>query len=501
MAKQAKTAISPTREENYPEWYQQVVRAAELAENSDVRGCMVIKPWGYALWENIRTGLDGFFKATGHSNAYFPLFIPLSYLEKEAEHVDGFAKECAVVTHHRLEQGPDGKLIPAGKLEEPLVVRPTSETIIGATYAKWVQSYRDLPILINQWANVVRWEMRTRLFLRTTEFLWQEGHTVHETSEEAWEETVKMLNVYKQFAEEYMAMPVLTGEKTAGERFPGAVNTLCIEAMMQDRKALQAGTSHFLGQNFAKASGIKFQSREGREEVAWTTSWGVSTRLIGGMIMTHADDDGMVMPPRLAPSHVVILPIIRNDADRDSVLKYCNETAEMLRAQTYAGRPVEVVVDSRDINASEKGWGWVKKGIPVRVEIGPRDMQSGSVFVARRDQGAREKYGQDRAEFAASIPSVLEEMQKGLFDRACAFRAENTREIDSWDDFVAFFKEDAGGFALSHWDGTEETEEKINDELSVTIRCIPFDYESGGTGKCIVSGKPSRGRVVFAKSY
>ena len=501
MAKQAKTAISPTREENYPEWYQQVVRAAELAENSDVRGCMVIKPWGYALWENIRTGLDGFFKATGHSNAYFPLFIPLSYLEKEAEHVDGFAKECAVVTHHRLEQGPDGKLIPAGKLEEPLVVRPTSETIIGATYAKWVQSYRDLPILINQWANVVRWEMRTRLFLRTTEFLWQEGHTVHETSEEAWEETVKMLNVYKQFAEEYMAMPVLTGEKTAGERFPGAVNTLCIEAMMQDRKALQAGTSHFLGQNFAKASGIKFQSREGREEVAWTTSWGVSTRLIGGMIMTHADDDGMVMPPRLAPSHVVILPIIRNDADRDSVLKYCNETAEMLRAQTYAGRPVEVVVDSRDINASEKGWGWVKKGIPVRVEIGPRDMQSGSVFVARRDKGAREKYGQDRAEFAASIPSVLEEMQKGLFDRACAFRAENTREIDSWDDFVAFFKEDAGGFALSHWDGTEETEEKINDELSVTIRCIPFDYESGGTGKCIVSGKPSRGRVVFAKSY
>jgi len=501
MAKQQKTAISPTREENYPEWYQQVVRAAELAENSDVRGCMVIKPWGYALWENIKTGLDGFFKATGHSNAYFPLFIPKSYLEKEAEHVDGFAKECAVVTHHRLEERPDGGLVPAGELEEPLVVRPTSETIIGATYAKWVQSYRDLPILINQWANVVRWEMRTRLFLRTTEFLWQEGHTVHETKEEAWDETVKMLEVYKQFAEEYMAMPVLTGEKTAGERFPGAVNTICIEAMMQDCKALQAGTSHFLGQNFAKASGIKFQSREGREEVAWTTSWGVSTRLIGAMIMTHGDDDGMIMPPRLAPSHVVILPIIRKDEDREAIMQYCNETAAMIREKSYDGRPVEVVVDGRDINAGEKGWGWVKKGIPVRVEIGPRDMESGSVFVARRDKGPKEKYGQDRAEFSASIVAVLEEIQQGLFDRACAFRREHTREIDSWDEFIDFFKKGSGGFALAHWDGTPESEAKINEELSVTIRCIPFDYEKSGAGKCIVSGNPSKGRVVFAKSY
>ncbi len=501
MSKQAKTAISPTREENYPEWYQQVVRSAELAENSDVRGCMVIKPWGYALWENIRTALDGYFKATGHVNAYFPLFIPLSYLEKEAEHVEGFAKECAVVTHHRLEAGPNGKLIPAGELEEPLVVRPTSETIIGATYAKWVQSYRDLPILINQWANVVRWEMRTRLFLRTAEFLWQEGHTVHETSAEAWEETVKMLNVYKQFAEEYMAMPVLIGEKTAGERFPGAVNTLCIEAMMQDCKALQAGTSHFLGQNFAKASGIKFQSREGREEIAWTTSWGVSTRLIGGMIMTHADDDGMIMPPRLAPSHVVILPIIRKEEEREKIVQYCNETAAMLRTQTYAGRPVDVIVDGRDINAGEKGWSWVKKGIPLRVEIGPRDMENGGVYVARRDKSAKEKYSQNRAEFVAAISDVLADMQKNLFDRALAFRAENTREIDSWDEFVTFFKEGRGGFALAHWDGTEETEQKINDELSVTIRCIPFDCEKSGTGKCIVSGKPSKGRVVFAKSY
>lgn len=501
MAKKQKTAITPTREENYPEWYQQVVRNAELAENSDVRGCMVIKPWGYALWENIKSGLDGLFKATGHVNAYFPLFIPKSYLEKEAEHVDGFAKECAVVTHHRLEEGPDGGLVPAGELEEPLVVRPTSETIIGATYAKWVQSYRDLPILINQWANVVRWEMRTRLFLRTAEFLWQEGHTVHETEEEAWEETRKMLEVYKQFAEEYMAMPVLTGEKTAGERFPGAVSTLCIEAMMQDRKALQAGTSHFLGQNFAKASGITFQSREGKEEVAWTTSWGVSTRLIGGMIMTHGDDDGMVMPPRLAPSHVVILPIIRNDSDRDEILKYCEETAAMLRTQTYAGRPVEVVVDSRDLNNAEKGWSWVKKGIPVRVEIGPRDMADNAVFVARRDKGPKEKYGQNREEFAAGLPCLLEEMQHGLLERAKAFRSENTREIDSWDEFVQFFKEEGGGFALAHWDGTPETEQKINDELSVTIRCIPFDFEQSGSGNCIVSGKPSKGRVVFAKSY
>ncbi len=501
MAKQQKTAITPTRTENYPEWYQQVVRAAELAENSDVRGCMVIKPWGYALWENIQRGLDGLFKETGHVNAYFPLFIPKSYLEKEAEHVDGFAKECAVVTHHRLEEGPEGGLVPAGELEEPLVVRPTSETIIGATYAKWVQSYRDLPILINQWANVVRWEMRTRLFLRTAEFLWQEGHTVHETEEEAWEETRRMLEVYKTFAEEYMAMPVLTGEKTAGERFPGAVSTLCIEAMMQDRKALQAGTSHFLGQNFAKASGITFQSRAGREELAWTTSWGVSTRLIGGIIMTHGDDDGMIMPPRLAPNHVVILPIIRNEADRDRILSYCEETAAMIRAQSYAGRPVDVVIDSRDINAGEKGWSWVKKGIPVRVEIGPRDIEKNSVFAARRDKGPKEKYGQDREEFAAGISSVLDEIQQGLLERAKAFRAENTREIDTWDEFVKFFNEEGGGFALAHWDGTEETEQKINDELSVTIRCIPFDCEKSGAGKCIVSGQPSRGRVVFAKSY
>ncbi len=334
MAKAPQTAITPTRADDYPEWYQQVVRAGELAEQSAVRGCMVIKPWGYALWENMQRGLDRMFKETGHVNAYFPLFIPLSYLEKEAEHVEGFAKECAVVTHHRLEAGPDGKLVPTGKLEEPLVVRPTSETIIGATYAKWVKSYRDLPILINQWANVVRWEMRTRLFLRTTEFLWQEGHTAHATRAEAEEETRKMLDVYATFAQDYMAMPVIRGEKTAGERFPGAVNTYSIEAMMQDRKALQAGTSHFLGQNFSKAQEIKFLSAEGREEFAWTTSWGVSTRLVGALVMTHGDDDGLVLPPRLAPEHVVILPITRNDEERGPVLEYCQKLKRELAAQT-----------------------------------------------------------------------------------------------------------------------------------------------------------------------
>jgi prolyl-tRNA synthetase len=506
MAKQKKTAITPTREENYPEWYQQVVRAAELAENSDVRGCMVIKPWGYALWENIQRGLDKMFKETGHVNAYFPLFIPKSYLEKEAEHVEGFAKECAVVTHHRLEEGPDGKLIPAGELEEPLVVRPTSETIIGATFAKWIESYRDLPLLINQWANVVRWEMRTRLFLRTAEFLWQEGHTAHETEEEAWEETRRMLEVYKTFAEEYMAMPVLTGEKTASERFPGAVSTLCIEAMMQDRKALQAGTSHFLGRNFSKASNIQYSSREGGKEFAWTTSWGVSTRLVGGMVMTHGDDDGMIMPPRLAPQHVVLLPIIRKEEDRESILAYCNELAASLRKQRFHDRDVEVVVDDRDINAGEKGWSWVKKGIPVRAEIGPRDMANDAVFMARRDTG--EKQGVGKSEFVEGITDLLESIQQNLRQRALDLRAENTKEIDSFDEFIAFFTpenkerpEVHGGFALSHWCDGAECESKINDELSVTIRTVPFDRAESGAGSCICCGSPSAGRVVFAKSY
>ncbi|MHB9133478.1 MAG: proline--tRNA ligase [Armatimonadota bacterium] len=501
------TAITPIRNDNYPEWYQAVVRAADMAETSPVRGCMVIKPWGYALWENIQDALDAMFKATGHVNAYFPLFIPLSYLEKEAEHVEGFAKECAVVTHHRLKM-VDGKLVPDGKLEEPLVVRPTSETIIGATYAKWVQSYRDLPILINQWANVVRWEMRTRLFLRTAEFLWQEGHTAHETRDEAWEETLKMLNVYKAFAEEFMAVPVLTGEKSAGERFPGAVNTFCIEAMMQDRKALQAGTSHFLGQNFAKASDIQFQGRDGNQEFAWTTSWGVSTRLIGGMIMVHGDDNGMIMPPRLAPQHVVLLPIIRKEEDKESVLAYCETVATALRAQTYHGKPVGVVLDTREMNAGEKTWEWIKKGIPVTVEIGPRDIANNAVFVGRRDKDRKERFNANKDEFVSSVADLLDDIQRSLFERAKAYLDDNTRVITDWDEFKAFFTpqnadkpEIHGGFALSYWCEEAGCEEKINDELSVTIRCIPFDAEEHGTGKCLICGKESKKRVVFAKSY
>ena len=505
MAKAAKTAITPTRAEDYPEWYQQVVKAADLAENSDVRGCMVIKPWGCALWENMREGLDKMFRETGHQNAYFPLFIPLSYLEKEAEHVEGFAKECAVVTHHRLKGDGNGKLVPDGELEEPLIVRPTSETIIGATYAKWVQSYRDLPILINQWANVVRWEMRTRLFLRTAEFLWQEGHTVHETSDEAWAETRKMLEVYKQFAEEYMAMPVLTGEKTPSERFPGAVSTLCIEAMMQDKKALQAGTSHFLGQNFAKASGIQFQSREGKIETAWTTSWGVSTRLIGGMIMTHADDNGMVMPPRLAPLHAVIIPIVRNDADAEKVYAYCEETAAKLREQVYAGSPLRVQIDKRDINNGEKGWQWVKKGVPLRVEIGMRDVEQDGVFVGIRTE--EKKQGFARNDFIARAPQILADMQAGMLAKAKAFMEANMVDIDDEESFFRFFTpqnadkpEIHGGFAKCHWCGDPACEAKAN-EQKITIRCIPFDYEKSGAGKCVFCGKPSKGRVVFAKSY
>ena len=506
-----KTAISPTRSENYPEWYQQVVRAAELAEPSPVRGCMVIKPWGYALWENIQRILDGMFKATGHENAYFPLFIPLSFLEKEAEHVEGFAKECAVITHHRLEAGPDGRLVPAAKLEEPLVVRPTSETIIGAMFSQWVQSYRDLPLLINQWANIVRWEMRTRMFLRTTEFLWQEGHTVHATADEAREHTMRMLGVYADFAENWLAMPVITGEKSPAERFPGAVDTYAIEAMMQDRKALQSGTSHFLGQNFAKASDIKYLDESGQLSYAWTTSWGVSTRMIGGLIMTHSDDDGLILPPRLAPAHVVILPITFKADDPEAVMRYCRALAGELRAQTYAGRPIEVRIDDRDLRGGEKLWSWVKKGIPIRLEIGPRDIAGDSVFMARRDKPASEKTSVPRGQFVAEIASTLDDIQNNLFARAKALRDEHTRVIDSKDEFYQFFTPPPvddnaptpihGGFALTHWSGEADVETQINDDLSVTIRCIPLKDLADGEGTCPFSGKPSRQRVVWAKSY
>lgn len=507
MAPKKKTAIYPTRAEDYPEWYQQVIKAADLAETSPVRGCMVIKPWGYSLWENIQRVLDGKFKATGHQNAYFPIFIPKSFLEKEAAHVEGFAKECAVVTHHRLETGKDGTLVPVGELEEPLIVRPTSETIIGAMFARWVQSYRDLPLLINQWANVVRWEMRTRLFLRTTEFLWQEGHTVHATEQDALDETMLMLDTYADFAENYMAMPVIKGEKSESERFPGADATWCIEAMMQDRKALQAGTSHFLGQNFSRASEILFLDSQGKEEYAWTTSWGVSTRLIGGLVMTHGDDDGLMVPPRLAPSHVVILPVLHDAGSETAILDYCNSLAAELRKRTYCGKPVEVVVDAREGRGGEKVWSWIKKGVPVYCEIGPRDIASEAVFVGRRDKSRKERYGQAKAEFVASIVSVLDDIQDNLYKRACAFRDEHTRTIDSKAELYDFFTprnrekpEIHGGFALCHWNGSAAVEEVLKKDLNVTVRCIPFNSEPE-QGKCIISGEPSRRRVVLAKSY
>ena len=504
-----RTAITPTRDENYAEWYQQVIRAADLAENSAVRGCMVIKPWGYSLWENMQRVLDDEFKATGHQNAYFPLFIPLSFLQKEASHVDGFATECAVVTHHRLEKNAEGKLVPTGELEEPLVVRPTSETIIGDAISRWVQSYRDLPLLINQWANVVRWEMRTRMFLRTTEFLWQEGHTAHATRDEAVTETMKMLDVYADFAENYMAMPVIKGEKTAGERFPGAEQTFCIEAMMQDRKALQAGTSHFLGQNFARASGIQFLDQNGTQQHAWTTSWGVSTRLIGGMLMTHSDDDGLVLPPKLAPTHIVIIPIYRNDDERARVLEYCNSVATELRKETFAGRKLNVNVDNRDERGGDKVWHWIKKGVPLRVEVGPRDMEKNALFVGRRDQGHKDKLSIDRNEFISSAAGILQGVHENLLARARAHRAAHTRNIDTQEEFYAYFTAPTteanqptpihGGFAMTHFCGDVELEKKIKNDLSVTVRCIPLETTEPGT--CPFTGKPSRTRVVWAKSY
>ncbi|MDQ6808143.1 MAG: proline--tRNA ligase [Verrucomicrobiota bacterium] len=506
----AKSAISPRREEDFPEWYQQVVRAAELAEPSDVRGCMVIRPWGYGIWENMQRQLDAMFKATGHRNAYFPLFIPLSYFAREAAHVQGFAKECAVVTHSRLEVNAEGKMVPASPLTEPLVVRPTSETIIGATYAKWVQSYRDLPILINQWCNVVRWEMRPRVFLRTSEFLWQEGHTVHETEVEARAETKQMLDVYETFVRDHLAVPVFSGEKSESERFPGAVQTLCIEAMVQDRKAIQAGTSHFLGQNFARASGIQFHSREGKQEFAWTTSWGMSTRLVGTVIMAHADDDGLVLPPRIAPTHVVILPITPKEETRDAVLAAADSLAAELRALNYFGAPIEVAVDRRDLPGGAKNWEWIKKGVPVRVEIGPRDLESGNVAVTRRDEPVKAKDFMARAELVARAVEILDSIQQTLFDRAKAFRDANTRVINSKDEFYEFFTpkraekpEIHGGFALAHWNGSREVEERVKSDLKVTIRCIPFDdpAQPPHAGQCVFTGEPSARRVIWAKSY
>ncbi len=485
-----------TRKEDYSKWYNELVVKADLAENSGVRGCMVIKPYGYAIWEKMQAGLDKMFKDTGHENAYFPIFIPKSYLSKEASHVEGFAKECAVVTHYRLKNAEDGSGIvvdPEAKLEEELIVRPTSETIIWDTYRRWIQSYRDLPLLINQWANVVRWEMRTRLFLRTTEFLWQEGHTAHATEQEAIDEAEKILEIYADFAENHMAVPVIKGTKTEGERFAGAVETYCIEALMQDGKALQAGTSHFLGQNFAKAFDVKFANKEGQQDYVWATSWGVSTRLMGALIMTHSDDNGLVLPPKLAPIQVVIVPIYKGMDQLEAISEKVLPLVKELRS-----RGITVKYDDRDTHKPGFKFNeYELKGVPVRLAVGQRDLQNDTFEVARRD--TLEKETVQASEVIGHIEQLLEKIQQNIFNKALAFREEHMTQVDSYEEFKTLL-ESKGGFFLAHWDGTAETEERIKEETKATIRCIPL-YEGKEAGKCMVTGKPSARRVIFAKAY
>ena len=484
-----------SRESDYSKWYNELVVQADLAQHSDVKGCMVIKPYGFAIWERMKDVLDQKFKDTGHVNAYFPLFIPKSYFSKEASHVEGFAKECAVVTHYRLMNDPDGNGVvvdPSAKLEEELIVRPTSETIIWNTYKTWIQSYRDLPLLINQWANVVRWEMRTRLFLRTSEFLWQEGHTAHETSNEAVEEARRMLDVYADFAEQWMAMPVLKGIKSANERFAGALDTYCIEAMMQDGKALQAGTSHFLGQNFAKAFDVKFATRDGGQELVWATSWGVSTRLMGALIMTHSDDAGLVLPPKLAPIEVVLVPIYKGEEQMAEIVEALQGVADQL---TVAG--IRVKLDDDDSKRS--GWKFAEyelKGVPLRLAMGPRDLAGGTIEVARRDTRTKEIVPMEGVQ--SHVKGLLEEIQTSLYDRAEERRTATTARVDTWEEFLAALE--AGGFVEAHWDGTSETEDLIKKETKATIRCIPLDGD-GESGQCIRTGAESAQRVVFARAY
>ncbi|MFV0592379.1 MAG: proline--tRNA ligase [Draconibacterium sp.] len=485
-----------SRSENYSQWYQDLVIKADLAESSAVRGCMVIKPYGYAIWEKMQAQLDKMFKDTGHVNAYFPLFIPKSFFSKEADHVEGFAKECAVVTHYRLKNDEEngGVVVdPAAKLEEELIVRPTSETIIWNTYKNWIQSYRDLPILINQWANVVRWEMRTRLFLRTAEFLWQEGHTAHATKQEAIEETEKIINVYAEFAEKYMAVPVIKGLKSANERFAGALETYSIEALMQDGKALQSGTSHFLGQNFAKAFDVTFANKEGKEEHVWATSWGVSTRLMGALIMAHSDDNGLVLPPKLAPYQVVIVPIYRQLDQLATISEKVDEIIDKLKA-----KGISVKYDNSDNR--KPGWKFAEyelKGVPVRLALGPRDLENGTIEVARRD--TLEKTSAQLDGIEDYIEKLLEDIQTNIFKKAYDYREEHITKVDSWDEFKDVLK-NKGGFISAHWDGTPETEDKIKDETKATIRCMPLEFKTE-EGKCVYSGKPSNRRVLFALAY
>ncbi|MGE5383049.1 MAG: proline--tRNA ligase [Omnitrophica WOR_2 bacterium] len=485
-----------TRSENYAQWYNDLVIKADMAENSAVRGCMVIKPNGYAIWEKMQAALDKMFKDTGHVNAYFPIFIPKSFFSKEASHVEGFAKECAVVTHYRLKNDPNGKGVVVdenAKLEEELIVRPTSETIIWDTYRTWIKSYRDLPLLINQWANVVRWEMRTRLFLRTAEFLWQEGHTAHATKEEAIAETEKMLDVYATFAEKYMALPVIKGIKSPNERFAGAVETYCIEALMQDGKALQAGTSHFLGQNFAKAFEVQYLSKENKLEYVWATSWGVSTRLIGALIMAHSDDNGLVLPPKLAPTQVVIIPIYKNDEQLQMISAKAREIMTALQA-----KGISVKYDDRE--TYKPGWKFNEyefKGVPVRLAIGPRDLENGTVEVARRDTLEKSIY--QLSDIENKIEHLLENIQDNLYQKGLDFRESMSSKADTWDEFVDLLDNKAG-FIYAHWDGTTETEQKIKELTKATIRCIPLDSKPE-QGKCILTGKPSERRVIFARAY
>ncbi|MBP3612515.1 MAG: proline--tRNA ligase [Rikenellaceae bacterium] len=493
MAKELKDLTR--REENYSQWYNDLVVKAGLAENSAVRGCMVIKPYGYAIWEKMHDALDKMFKATGHQNAYFPLFIPKSFFSREADHVEGFAKECAVVTHYRLKNSPDGGVTvdPAAKLEEELIVRPTSETIIWNTYKNWIQSYRDLPILCNQWANVVRWEMRTRLFLRTAEFLWQEGHTAHETKEEAIEEATKMIGVYKDFAENFMGVPVIVGHKSPNERFAGALDTLTIEALMQDGKALQSGTSHFLGQNFAKAFDVQYTTREGKLEYVWATSWGVSTRLMGALIMAHSDNNGLVLPPKLAPIQVVMVPIYKGEGELKNVVEKLRPIAEALEA-----KGVSVKIDDRDnVRSGFKFAEYELKGVPVRLAMGGRDIANGTIEVARRD--TLEKCTMPQEGIVEHIVALLDQIQKGIFEKALNFRNSMITRVDTWDEFCRVLDE-KGGFISAHWDGTVETEVAIKEATKATIRCIPLDVEEE-EGTCIFSGKPSHHRVLFARSY
>ncbi|MCH7228834.1 proline--tRNA ligase [Haloferula sp. A504] len=499
-----KNAIQPTRSEDFPEWYQQVIKAADMAENSETRGCMVIKPWGFGIWELIQQQLDRRFKETGHSNAYFPLLIPISYLEKEAEHAEGFATECAVVTHHRLETVKDEetgktKMIPTGELAEPYVIRPTSETIIGAAFSRWVQSYRDLPLLINQWANVMRWEMRPRLFLRTAEFLWQEGHTAHETKAEAIEETEMIHRLYADFLRDHLAIPVIPGEKTENERFPGAEITLTVEAMVQDKKAIQAGTSHFLGQNFSKAQDISFTGREGAIEHAHTTSWGVSTRLIGTLIMAHADDDGMVLPPRVATQQIVIIPITPKDDSREAVLDACQALATTLRHHKFHDDPLRVHVDDRDVPG--KKWEWVKKGAPIRIEIGPRDLEGSKVCLQRRDRAPNDKEFIDQDEFIQNVDQILQDIHNGLLERALHFRDQNIGRCGSIDEFDAHWAQDSPGWLLTPWEGSNEQEEELSKKHKITIRCIPLDHQDGAEMPCLLTGTPTRRRVIWGRSY